>query len=86
MDIKNIYCVELEDHDGRVFETFNTYEDYLGYVSDLAVEAYDSIYEISVTELFNFETWVVVFDNNGELRSLPLEKFKALQGRVFNNL
>ena len=74
---KNIYCVELEDNEGHVFETFNNYQDYSEYVSDLAVEAYDSTSEISVTELFNFKTWVVVFDTNGDLRSLTLEQFKA---------
>lgn len=86
MDINNIYCVELEDRNGRIFEKFNTYRDYLEYVSDLTIESYDSIYEVGFSDLFNFKTWVVIFDNNGDLKSLPLEKFKALQGRVLNNL
>ena len=75
--MKNIYRIELEDNEGRVFETFNTYQDYSEYVSDLVIESNDSIGEVSFSDLFNFKTWVVVFDNNGDLRSLTLEQFKV---------
>lgn len=77
MDIKNIYRIELEDNEGSTFTTFGTYEDYEDYMSDLVVEAYDCGDEISESELFAFNTWVVVFDTNGDLRSLTLEQFKA---------
>lgn len=77
MTIKDIYNIELEDHEGRVFERFNTYEEYSEYMADLVVEAYDSISEVSFNDLSDFKTWVVVFDTNGDLRSLTLEQFKA---------
>lgn len=77
MDINNIYCVELEDRNGRIFQKFNTYQEYAEYMADLVVESYDCGDEVSGGDLFNFKTWVVIFDNNGDLRSLTLEQFKA---------
>lgn len=34
-----IYAIELEDNNGDLLESFDTYEEYDEYVSDLAVEA-----------------------------------------------
>lgn len=77
--MKKVYAVELEDNEGRTFERFNTYQDYKDYVSDLAIESYDSRDEVNGDKLFNFKTWIVVFDDDyGELRSLTPEQFKAL--------
>lgn len=73
-----IYAIELEDNNGDLLESFDTYEEYDEYVSDLAVEAYDSRYEINEDNLFDFKTWIVVFDNNGDLHRLTPEQFKAL--------
>lgn len=75
MDNKSIHSIELEDTEGHTFARFNTYQEYADYMYDLAVEAYDSISEVSEADLFNFKTWVVVFDNNGDLRSLTMEQF-----------
>ena len=72
-----IYAIELENNNGNLLESFNTYEAYDEYVSDLAIEAYDSHDEINADELFNFKTWFVVFENNGDLRSLTPEQFKS---------
>ena len=77
MDNKAIYSIELEDTEGRTFARFNTYQEYAEYMADLVVEAYDCGDEISEADLFNFNTWIIVFDNNGELRSLTPEQFKA---------
>ena len=77
MKTKDIYRIELEDNGGRTFTTFDSYEDYEDYMSDLAVEAWDSRDEVNTKELFNFNTWVIVFDTNGDLRSLTPKQFKA---------
>lgn len=73
-----IYAIELENNNGGLLETFNTYEAYDEYVSDLAVEAYDSRDEINAEDLFNFKTWIVVLEDNGDLRSLTPEQFKGV--------
>ena len=77
MNNKAIHSIELEDNNGRTFARFNTYQEYAEYMADLAVETYDCGGEVSEAGLFNFKTWIVVFDNNGELRSLTPKQFKA---------
>lgn len=73
-----IYAIELEDNNGGLLESFDTYEEYEDYMSDLVVEAYDCGDEVSESELFAFKTWIVVLESNGDLRSLTPEQFKAL--------
>lgn len=77
MTKKALYKIEIENSKGEVFESFNSLEDYHNYVSDLAVEAWDSRDELDSKELFDFMTWFIVIDNNGDFRSLTSEQFKA---------
>ena len=78
MTNKALYKIEIENNNGEVIESFNNLGDYDDFLSDLAVEAWDSRDEINSNELFNFITWYVVIDNNGDFRSLTSEQFKAL--------
>ena len=78
MNKNRLYKVEIENNNGKVIESFNSLGDYDDFLSDLAVEAWDSRDEINSNELFNFITWYVVIDNNGDFRSLTSEQFKAL--------
>lgn len=78
MTNKALYKIEIENNNGEVIESFNNLGEYNEFLSDLAVEAWDSRDEIDSDELFNFVTWYVVIDNNGDFRSLTSEQFKAL--------
>ena len=73
-----LYKVELEDNHGHVFDAFNNLEEYHSYMSDLAVEAYDSRAETGNADLFNFITWFIIIDETGNFKSLTPEQFKAL--------
>ena len=78
MTNKALYKIEIENNNGEVIESFNSLGDYEDFLSDLAVEAWDSRDEINSNELFNFTPWFVIIDNNGDFRSLTSEQFKAL--------
>ena len=73
-----LYKIEIENNNGEVVESFNNLDDYNEFIGDLAVEAWDNKGEVSNGELFNFTTWYVIIDNDGDFRSLTSEQFKAL--------
>ena len=76
---KALYKIEIENkNNGEVVESFNNINDYNDFINDLAVEAWDNRGEVNSSELFNFMTWYVVVDNDGDFRSLTSEQFKAL--------
>ena len=77
MNNNMLYRVEIENNNGEVIESFNNLGEYNDFLSDLSVEAWDSRDEIDSDELFNFVTWYVVIDNNGDFMSLTGEQFKA---------
>ena len=78
MTNKALYKIEIENNNGEVIESFNNFGDYDDFLSDLAVEAWDSRDEVNSNELFNFVTWFVVMDETGNFKSLTPEQFKAL--------
>ena len=67
----DLHSIELE-HQGSVFATFNTEEQYQSYLRDLAVEYSDK--DFDGKELFDFKAWYCVF-KGGEIISIDEKSY-----------
>lgn len=70
MTRNKLHSIELE-HNGIVFATFNTEEEYDEYLGNLAVDYRDEDSDVD----FNFETYYCVFDK-GDIISFSESEYK----------